>query len=67
MGKIAEWYGSTSAFLGEVKAELIKCAWPTRQELIDSTIVVIISVVLLGAYVSLSDVVATGFLNFVIR
>ena len=41
----------TSDVIGEVK----KSSWPSRQELIESTIVVIVSIVLLGSFVGLSD------------
>jgi len=44
-------------FFGEVHAELLKCNWPTWAELRQSTVVVILSFLLLGAYVTLSDVV----------
>ena len=67
MNKLAETYNGFRSFLGEVKAELKKCTWPNRQELIDSTIMVIVTVVLLGTYVGLSDVVSMGFINLVIR
>jgi preprotein translocase subunit SecE len=36
----------------QVVAELHKCTWPTRQELVESTLVVIISVALLSIYVT---------------
>ncbi len=51
-------------FVGEVKVELDKCSWPwdsnqsglkKYKELIESTIVVVISVVLLGAFVTTCD------------
>jgi len=44
-------------FLSEVVVELKKSAWPTRQELIDSTIVVIVTVIILGLFVAFADVV----------
>ena len=44
-------------FLAEVVAELKKSAWPTRKELVDSTIVVIFTVLVLGIFVALADVV----------
>jgi preprotein translocase subunit SecE len=44
-------------FINEVIVELKKSAWPTRQELIDSTLVVIVTVVILGLFVSFADVV----------
>ncbi len=67
MNKLMEAYGHLKNFMGEVHAELRKCSWPTRDELMESTVVVIISVVLLGVYVGLSDLVSSGVLNVVIR
>jgi preprotein translocase subunit SecE len=42
-------------FWGETTGELKKASWPNRTELRDSTIVVVIAIALLGAYVSLTD------------
>ncbi len=42
-------------FVGEMTAELKKASWPTRRELWDSTIVVIVAAVLLGLFTSISD------------
>ena len=55
MSKIAESFGAIRGFFDEVGAELKKCAWPTRPELFDSTVVVIISVGLLGGFVAVCD------------
>ncbi|MGD0650392.1 MAG: preprotein translocase subunit SecE [Verrucomicrobiia bacterium] len=44
-------------FLAEVTVELKKSAWPTRRELTDSTIVVIITVLILGLFVAFADLV----------
>ncbi len=44
-------------FLSEVVVELKKSAWPTRKELVDSTLVVIVTVVILGVFIALADVV----------
>ena len=44
-------------FVIEVWAELKKSSWPTRKELVDSTIVVIITIVVLGIFVALADLV----------
>ena len=57
MSKITDSIGGLRGFFGEVSAELKKCAWPTRPELFDSTVVVIISVGILGGFVALSDLV----------
>jgi preprotein translocase subunit SecE len=42
-------------FVGEMVGELQKASWPTRQELRDSTIVVIVASALLGLFTSISD------------
>ena len=38
-------------YLGEVKGELRKVAWPTRQEVINSTIVVLIAIVVMASLI----------------
>jgi preprotein translocase subunit SecE len=48
-------FRSTRIFVGEMIGELQKASWPTRTELRDSTIVVILAAVLLGAFTSVSD------------
>ena len=44
-------------FVTEVAAELKRSQWPTRKELIDSTLLVLVSMILLGMFVSFSDMV----------
>jgi len=53
-------------FIAEVRVELEKCSWPwdpqltglkKYKELLESTLVVIISVVLLGGFVTTSDLI----------
>jgi len=44
-------------FLNEVMVELKKSSWPTRRSLIDSTIVVIVTVLILGLFVAFADLV----------
>ena len=66
MSKITESIGGVRGFFGEVSAELKKCAWPTRPELFDSTVVVILSVGLLGGFVALCDVVLRELIGLVI-
>jgi preprotein translocase subunit SecE len=48
-------FRSTRIFFGEMVDELKKATWPTRQELRDSTIVVIVAAVILGLFTSVSD------------
>jgi preprotein translocase subunit SecE len=44
-----------SRFVQETREELKKCSWPTWQELKGSTVVVTISIALLGAFTVLVD------------
>ncbi len=44
-------------FLEGVRTELRKCSWPDRQELLGSTWVVIVSVVILAVFVGVCDLV----------
>lgn len=42
-------------FTGETVQELKKSVWPTRNELRDSTIVVLVATLLMGAFIALAD------------
>ncbi len=42
-------------FAGETITELKKATWPTAYELKDSTIVVIIAILILGTFISIAD------------
>jgi preprotein translocase subunit SecE len=44
-------------FLGEVKTEMSKVTWPSRKELIQSTGVVIVVVIIAGIYIGIFDVI----------
>jgi len=48
-------FRSTRIFLGELIGELQKCTWPTKTELRDSTIIVVVAAVILGVFTSISD------------
>ncbi|GAB1489884.1 hypothetical protein MASR2M8_23410 [Opitutaceae bacterium] len=48
-------FRSTRIFVGEMIGELQKATWPTRTELRDSTIVVIVAAMILGIFTSISD------------
>jgi preprotein translocase subunit SecE len=48
-------FRSTRIFAGEIIDELKKATWPTKTELRDSTIVVIVAAVILGLFTSISD------------
>jgi preprotein translocase subunit SecE len=54
-------------FLREVKAELGKVAWSTREELLASTIVVIVVTVILGVFIGLIDAVLSKLLTILFK
>jgi preprotein translocase subunit SecE len=54
-------------FLAEVWIELKKSSWPTRKELIDSTVVVIVTVLILGIFVALADLIFLRIIAFLTR
>jgi preprotein translocase subunit SecE len=60
-------FRSTRIFFGEMYAELQKASWPTRQELWDSTVVVIVASVLLGIFTSIADFSLYQFLDLFTR
>ena len=53
-------------FLREVKTELGKVSWSTKEELLVSTLVVLISVALLAIFIGICDFVFLRVINFVI-
>ncbi len=67
MSKLKNAIVGVQTFVGEVQTELKKCTWPTRPELLESTVVVIVAILILGAAVSFSDLVLNMILRLVIR
>jgi preprotein translocase subunit SecE len=68
--------GKTKNFFGEVRVELQKASWPwdpkekgikRYKELTDSTLVVIIAMLLLGGYVALFDFILVNIIHFLTR
>ena len=66
----------TKSFFNEVKVELQKASWPwdpkekgmkRYKELTDSTVVVVIAMLLLGGYVALFDFVLVNVIQFFTR
>ena len=42
-------------YMKDVRGELTKVSWPTREELRDSTVVVIVTVLLVAAFIGIVD------------
>jgi preprotein translocase subunit SecE len=56
-------FSSTRIFIGEMVGELQKATWPTRTELRDYTVVVIVAIVILGVFTSISDFSLASFVD----
>ena len=54
-------------FIGEVMAEMKKVSWTTRRELVDSTLIVILSSFLLGIFVGVIDFAFSRGISVIIR
>tara|TARA_R110002096_G_scaffold159011_4_gene324617 strand:- start:27805 stop:28041 length:237 start_codon:yes stop_codon:yes gene_type:complete len=63
-------------YIGEVKTELHKATWPwdpkekgmkKYKELIDSTVVVLIAMILLGGYVAFGDLILINVMKLLTR
>lgn len=55
MEKVKAFLRETAQFFREVKVELQKVTFPTRQETVGSTIVVLVLTVILAIYLGFSD------------
>jgi preprotein translocase subunit SecE len=69
-------FTKTKTFFSEVRLELQKASWPwdpkekgmkRYKELTDSTLVVIIAMLLLGGYVALFDFILVNVIHFLTR
>lgn len=49
------WFARLREFVQEVRVESGKVSWPTRTELRDSTVVVIVTVLLVSVFIGIVD------------
>jgi len=52
-----KWWTETREFFSEVKSEMKKCSFPTRNEVVGTTIVVIITSVVFSIFLWAADLV----------
>jgi preprotein translocase subunit SecE len=57
MSQKVKWYRRLSSFLREVRAEMKKVTWPSKNEVYSTTIVVIFATIFFGFYLFFMDVV----------
>ncbi len=58
--------GAVRQFLADVGGEIRKTTWPARNELVESTVVVIVSLVLLSVYIGVCDRVLVTLLQVIL-
>ncbi len=61
------WTTQVREFLKDVRVESSKVSWPTRAELRDSTIVVIVAVLLVSFFVGVVDFILQQVMRWVFR
>ncbi|MBV9464076.1 MAG: preprotein translocase subunit SecE [Verrucomicrobiae bacterium] len=57
----------TKSFVGEVKQELAKCSKPSRDELMGSTLVIIITMAAVGIYSFVIDLGFHAIIQWMVR
>ena len=55
--KIKDWAVRAKEFYLSVRSEMRKVSWPGRQEVVSTTVVVIIAVLFFGAYLGVVDAI----------
>ena len=58
--------GKVQKFVSEVAVELKKVSWSTRKDLIDATWIVLLSSILLGVFIGMTDFVLSKMLGIII-
>ena len=66
-GKLAQFPAKTKAFLADVRNEMRKVSFPSRKEVQATTVVVIITVFVFGAYFWLVDSILGHSLDTILR
>ena len=64
--KIKSWARSAKQFYTDVRSEMKKVSWPARQEVVGTTIVVVIAVFFFGLYLGLVDLLLDRGLQWVL-
>ncbi len=54
-----------AGFFNDIKLEMSRVSWPTRDELIGSTIIVIVSLAILSLFIGICDLVLSKIVNVI--
>ncbi len=55
-----------SNYVTETREELRKCTWPTQTELKGSTMLVLVAIVMLGAFTVILDMIMTSLMRIIV-
>ena len=67
MQKPAVWTQSTKEFWRETRSEMKKVSWPSREEVVSTTSVVIGATIFAGVYLWLCDIVFFRMIDWLFR
>lgn len=55
-----------ATFLNDIKVEMSKVSWPTKDELVGSTAVVLVSLAILSVFIGVCDLFLSKIVNIII-
>lgn len=71
MNKLLPWikesWAKISRFMKDVQLEMKKVSWPPRKEIVGSTVVVIISVIIISFFLGFVDIILQKALGYIIK
>lgn len=67
LSKVGSWPKRVRTFLGDVRAETRRVTWPSWNQIRATTVVVIITVFLFGAYFGILDWLFTRAVGWILR
>ena len=60
-------FGKVGSFFSEAKQELAKVNWPSRDEVIGATVLVVAVTLIVSAFIFVADVIISFLMRFIIR
>ena len=57
--------GNIRKFFADTVSEMGRCTWPSRSELLESTVLVVVAIIMLGVFVAIVDFVARYFISLI--
>ena len=67
IGQVKDWYKAAVGFLKETRSEARKVVWPSKQYVIAATIIVLLILVVAGAYIIFLDSVFAKIFGYLMK